>query len=103
MRIVGQTDNTSTQLAGWSDSEPLPLLISDTLTGDDILVLWETGMRWGFLNFQSGVMSSESSHDGTVFKGMGQEPVVLREENASFLAALPAMRSYAPVDPTDKI
>ena len=60
-------------------------------------------MRWGFLNFPSSVVSTESSHDGTVFKGMGQEPVVLREENASFLADLPAMRSYAPVDPTDKM
>ena len=102
VNIIGKTDDTSAQLAGWSDSELLPLLVSDTLTGDEILVLWETGLRWGFLNFPPGVVSA-SHHDGTIIKGMGPEPVMLREENTSFLANLPPWRSYSPVDPSDKM
>ena len=43
VKIVGRADNIDAQLAGWSDSKPLPLLVSDTLTGGDILVSWETG------------------------------------------------------------
>ena len=62
---------------------------------------FKTGRRWGFLNFPPGVISSESSPDGTVFMSMGTGPVVLREENASFLATLPALRTYEPVDPDD--
>ena len=99
---MGKTDDTTAHLAGSSESKPLPLLVSDTLQGDEILVSWETVIRWGFLNFGPGVISSESSPSGTVFKGTGTGPVVLREENASFLASLPAMHTYEPIDPVDQ-
>ena len=49
VNIVGKADDTYAQLAGWSDSKPLPILVSDTLTGDEILVSWETRLHWGFL------------------------------------------------------
>ena len=44
VNIVGKADDTYAQLAGWSDSKPLPILVLDTLSGDEILVSWQTGL-----------------------------------------------------------
>ena len=40
-------------------------------------LLWETGMRWGYINFGPGIVQSESCPAGSVFKGAVDEPVVL--------------------------
>ena len=92
VRIVGLAENVEAKIKEWTDPKPLPLLISDTLAGTDILVSWLTAMNWGFLQFPASATS------GSVYKCTGVE---LREENALFLQNLPAMRTYSPVDPKD--
>ena len=52
--IIGKVDDTSVYLPGRSASEPPLLLISNKLQGDEILVSWESGMTWGYINFGPG-------------------------------------------------